>query len=100
LLGLGVEQPAGRTTDAIGLRACFSAVDCSSTASRPVILRRTGEDASEVGADRTYSFAIGSICDAFLGENPCNLLRRTGVLGRIVDARQQRKRNRMLRSRR
>ena len=30
---LGVEQPAGRTTDAIGLRACFSAVDCSGTGS-------------------------------------------------------------------
>ena len=29
---LGLEQPAGRTADAIGLRACFSAVDCSSTA--------------------------------------------------------------------
>jgi hypothetical protein len=32
LLGFGVEQPVGRTTDAIGLRACFSAVDCRSTA--------------------------------------------------------------------
>jgi hypothetical protein len=39
-------------------------------------------------------------CDAFLGENACNLLRRTGVLGRIVDVRKQRRRKRMLRSRR
>jgi hypothetical protein len=28
---LGFEQRAGRTADPIGLRACFSAVDCSST---------------------------------------------------------------------
>jgi len=32
LLGLGVGQRVGRTSDAIGLRFCFSAIDCGSTA--------------------------------------------------------------------
>jgi hypothetical protein len=32
LLGLGVEQPAGRTADAIGLGDCFNPVDCGSNA--------------------------------------------------------------------
>jgi hypothetical protein len=45
LLGLDVEQPARRTTDAIGMHGCFRAIDCISTAgsrgrNRPTTSRR------------------------------------------------------------
>jgi hypothetical protein len=80
LLGLGVEQPAGRTTDAIGLRACFSAVDCSSTArswgwNQSTTSRRgkawvaSGQFVRTPGPDRRSIFTartpdVPQVCDA------------------------------------
>ena len=58
MIGLGVEQPAGRTTGAIGLRVCFSAVDCSSTDrsggwSRSTTSRRV-KDGSQLASARAH----------------------------------------------
>jgi hypothetical protein len=80
LLGLGVEQPARRTPDAIGLRGCFSAADCSSTArswgwNRSITSRRvkvwvaSGQLGRAPGRDGRSTFTartpdVPQVCDA------------------------------------